>query len=115
MEFTCFIWVEANIELILPTEFKTGFGQSIVTNLRTRMSLRQIGCMRCDFVSDNAVFNVDFIRQTKVLFWCDIAQHGGTIPADLCCANTRRNVVVTWSNICRQWSERVERRFVTLL
>ena len=85
MEFTRFVRIEADIELILPTEFKARFRQGIVTDLRTNMSLGQVGRMRGDLVRDDAVLDVNLVRQTEMLFRRHVTQHRGTVPADLRC------------------------------
>src|SRR5438093_5407855 len=50
-----------------------------------------------------------------MLLWCDVAEHGGTVPADHRGADGARDVVITGSDVGCQRSERVERRFVSEL
>lgn len=67
---------EGQIELAFPSEFDSGFGESIVPILRARMSLRHVRRVGRDFVGNHAIFDVSFVgRQPKlhkldvVCFW----------------------------------------------
>ena len=64
MIFTRGIRVERQIKLIIPAEFKTGFGQGIITRLCTRMTFGKVGSMSGNFLGDDTVFDILFIRQT---------------------------------------------------
>ena len=63
MIFTRGIRIKGQIKLIIPAELKTGFGQSIITRLCTRMTFSKVSSMSSNFISDNAVFDVLFIWQ----------------------------------------------------
>ena len=76
------IRIQTKIELIIPAEFKTCLGQSVVADRGTRMTFGQIRGMRGDFVGNDAVLDVFFIGQAQVLFRCDIAKHRTAIPSN---------------------------------
>ena len=49
-----------------------------------------------------------------MLFGSDVAQHCGTVPADHCRPDSGRDVIVAWSDVRNQRTQRVERRFVAV-
>src|ERR1044072_8064513 len=79
------------------------------------MPLRQIRGVRRQLVSDDAVLYVLLVRKSEMLFWCHIAEHRRSKPTDHRRANGRRDVIVTGSDVGRQWTERVERGFMASL
>ena len=58
------------------------------------MAFGQIGGVRGDFVGDDAVFDVFFVRQAEMFFRRDVAQHRGAVPADHRRADAAGDVVV---------------------
>ena len=57
VEFTRGHGVEAQVELIFPAEFEARLAQRIVAVLRAGMAFGEVGGVRGDFVSDDAVFD----------------------------------------------------------
>ena len=53
--------IEAEIELILPAEFESGFAKRIVALLRSGMTFGQVGRMGSNLVSDDSVLHVFLI------------------------------------------------------
>ena len=74
--------VEPEIELILPAEVEARAGQSIVTKLRRRMALGEIGGMRRDAIGDNAGLHIVAVGQAEMFLGRDVAEHGAAEPAD---------------------------------
>ena len=106
--------IEAQVKLIVPTEFEPGLRQRVVPDLRTRPSFRQIGRMRGDFVTDDSRTNILFIRKAEVLFGCHIAQHRRSIPPDLGSAYCTGDVIVTGCDIGNKWTQSIEGRLETV-
>src|SRR5258708_12766757 len=79
------------------------------------MAFRDVRRVRRNSVRDHADLHVVAVRQTEMLFGCDVAQHGRTIPADLCRTDGARDVVVARRDVRREWPERVEWRLLTPL
>src|SRR5205809_7162345 len=77
------------------------------------MSLRKIGRVSGDFVGDHPVFYVLLVRQSQMLLGRYVTEHGRAEPANNSGANTACNMVISWGNVRRQWSEGIERGFVT--
>ena len=109
MKLACFFGIEAQVELVLPAKLETRFRQSIVANLRTRVTFCQICRMRSQLVGDDPLFHVVLVRQTKVLLRCHVAEHRCAEPPDHRSADTTGDVVVAGSNIGRQRPQGVER------
>src|ERR1700760_2880553 len=115
VKLTSTIGIEAQVELILPTKLEACLGESIVSNLRTGQSLRQVRCMRGNFVSDDARTNILSIWKTQMFLRSNVAEHRSSIPSDVCCTNRTGNVVVAGSDISNKWAQGIEGRFETLL
>ena len=115
MEIFSRIRVKTQIELVVPAKLETRFGQGIVPNLRPRVTLGQVGSVRGNLVRHDAVLHVFLVRQTQMLLGGDVAQHGSTIPANLCRTNSARNVVIARRNVGGQRPQGIERRFITML
>src|SRR5262245_7910413 len=86
MEFPRSDWIEAEIELIFPTELKARLAQDVVAILGAWMSLRQVGCVRRDFVSNYAILHVPLVWKAEVFLWRHIAKHCAPVPPDHGCA-----------------------------
>ncbi|MNR26083.1 hypothetical protein D3C85_1432730 [compost metagenome] len=71
--------------------------------------------MGCDFVGDQPLLHVLFVRQAEVFFRGNVAEHRATKPADHRRADTGSEVVVTRRNIGGQRPQGVEWCFVTML
>ena len=70
--------IEREIELIFPTKFEARFADGVVAILRAGMAFRQIGGVRGNFVSDDAVFDVFLVRRTEMFF-----RRRGTLGSEL--------------------------------
>jgi hypothetical protein len=57
--------VEAQVELILPTEFEARLRQGVVTDLRARMALGQIGGMCGQLVGDDSGLDIVLVGQAR--------------------------------------------------
>src|SRR6185503_8489973 len=79
------------------------------------MSLRQVGRVCRKLVSDYAILHVFLVRQSEVFFRRDITQHRGAKPPNHRRSNRRSNMIVSGSDVGREWTKRVERRFMTSL
>ena len=115
MEFTRLVRTETDVELIFQAEFEARFRQRIVSNLRARMALGQMGCVGGDLVGDDAILDIDLVPQAEMLLRPDVTQHRHAIPADGDSPDARGDVVVACRDVGGQWSQCVERRFVSLL
>src|SRR6266567_9434516 len=71
--------------------------------------------MRSDFVSDDPVFHILFVRKAKVFFRSNVAKHGRTMPSDHRRTDSRRDVIVSRSNVGNERPEGIEGRFVAKL
>ena len=94
MELLCLVGIEAEIELIIPAELKTGFGKRIIANLRAGVALGQVCCVSGNFISDNAIFYIILVRQAKMFLGRNITQHCRAIPADHGGADGGCNMIV---------------------
>src|ERR1044072_4745928 len=83
VELLCLVRVEAEIELVLPAEFETRFRKCVVSDLRARMPLGEVGGMCSDLVRHDTVLHVVLVRQSEVFLGRHITQHGRTIPTDI--------------------------------
>ena len=102
--------VEREIELVLPTEIEACARERIVACARPGVSLGEIGGMGSDLVGDDAGLDVIAIGEPEMLLGCDVAEHGGSEPADHRCADGRGDVVVAGGNVGGERTEGVERR-----
>ena len=96
------VGVETEVELVLPAEFESRLAQGVVTELCAGVALGQVGCMRCDFVSDDAFLHVLFVRQAKVFLGRDVAEHRAAIPANHRCADAAGDVIVAGGDVGRE-------------
>ena len=110
VEFACGFRVKAEIELILPAKLEAGLRERVVAVLRPGMALGEIGGMRCDFVSDDAILHILLVRQAEMLLRRHIAEHRAAIPADHGGSNAAGDVIVAGGDIggqrpeCVKWS-----------
>src|SRR5450830_1787726 len=104
--------VEAEVELVFPTELETRLAQRVIANLRAGMPFREIGCMRGDLVGDDPGLHVILVGQAQVFLGRDVAEHGATKPADHRRTDAGGDVVVARCNVGSQRAEGVERRLV---
>ena len=56
VEFARGVWVQREVELVLPAEVKTGLGEGIIPGLRAGMPLGKIGRMGGDEWSRESLF-----------------------------------------------------------
>src|SRR5689334_8545763 len=99
VELTGTLGIEAEIELVFPTELETGLAQGVVAELSAGMAFGEVGCVRGNFVGDNAFFDILFVRQAEMFFRSDVTKHRAAEPPDHGRANPAGDVVVTGSNI----------------
>ncbi|VDZ75443.1 Uncharacterised protein [Atlantibacter hermannii] len=74
--------IERQIELVFPAEFEARFRHGVIADLRARMAFGEVCGVGRDFVGDEPLFHILFIRQAEVLFWRHVAEHGTAEPAD---------------------------------
>ena len=91
--------IERERELLLPIELVAGIAESVVAVTGAGTSAGNVSSVRGNLVSNDAVLYVFLIRQAKMLFRCDVAEHGGAVPADHGCADRGSDVVVTRSDV----------------
>ncbi|MNB87228.1 hypothetical protein D3C75_342040 [compost metagenome] len=106
--------IERQVKLVFPAEFEARFRHGVIADLCPRMTLRQVGRMCGNFVGDQTLLNVLFVRQTEMLFRGDVAEHRAAKPADHRRANPGGEVVVTRCDIGGQRPQSVERRFMAV-
>ena len=58
-----FLRIKPDIELIVPAEFKARLTHGVVPDLRAGDALGEVCGVRGDFVGDDAVLDVVFVRQ----------------------------------------------------
>src|SRR5580704_2155700 len=61
-----------------------------------------------DFVADNARPNILLIRQTKVFFGRNVAEHSGPVPPDLRRSDRAGYVIVAGSDVGDERTQRVK-------
>ena len=95
------VGVEANVELVLPTEVEARPREGVVAHLRGRMALGEIARMGGDAVGDDAHLHIVPVGQAQMLLGGDVAEHGATEPADHRRANARGDVVIARRDVGR--------------
>mmetsp|Transcript_10666 Transcript_10666/g.13839 ORF Transcript_10666/g.13839 Transcript_10666/m.13839 type:complete len:295 (-) Transcript_10666:1007-1891(-) len=108
-------WVKSKVELIFPSEFKSGFRKSIIPVLSIWVSLCKISSMSCNSVSNQPSFDIITVWQPQMFLWGNITQHSAAHCTNICSANARGNVIVSGSNISGQRAQGVERSFMAPL
>src|SRR6185436_8049815 len=103
--------IERKVELVFPSELEAGFRKRVVLKLSARMSLGKVGSVSCDLVSYHSVLHVLLVRQAQVLLGGDVAKHGGSKPADHCCADRACYVIVARRDIGYERTKSIERSF----
>src|SRR5207248_5097337 len=107
--------IERQFELVFPAKFEARFGNGVVTVLRAGMVFGQIGGVRGDFVGDDAVLDILFVRQTEMFFRRDVAKHGATVPSDHGRADRAGAVIVAVLAVGGDRTQCVGGRFVAEL
>src|SRR6266849_3915503 len=107
--------VEAQVELVLPTELETRFRERVVADLRAGMPFGKVRGMRRDLIRHDAVLDVVLVRQSEVLLGRHVAQHRRTVPTDHRRSDRAGDVIVTGRDVGRERSQRVERSFLAVL
>ncbi len=95
----CCIGVERQVELVFPPEGKACAAECVITQFGGRVAFGQVCCVGCKAVGNNACFHVITVRQAKVLFRGNVAEHSGAKPPDHGGPNGRGNVVVARCNV----------------
>src|SRR5581483_3400366 len=108
----CGFGLERQSELFLPIEFVARIAQGVVTVLSAGTAAGHIGSMRSNFVGNDPVLYVLFVRQSELFFWCDVTKHRRAVPANHCRANRRSDVIVSKNYVGYQGTKSIERRFV---
>lgn len=77
MELTRTVRIEAQVELILPTELKTRLGESIVPQLYARPSFGQVRGVYGDLVANDARPDIFFVGLSEVFLggYVGVARH----------------------------------------
>ncbi len=104
--------VERQTELLLPVELVARSRQCVVAIAGTLPPACHIGCMRGDLVRDYTFTNVVCIRKSEMLLGRHVAQHVRPEPADHCCTDGARDVIVARRDVGHERPQRVEGRFV---
>ena len=99
MELACRFGVEAEIELVLPPEFKPGLAQGVVAVLGAGVAFGEVGGVGGDFVGDDAVFDVFLVGQAEVFLGRDVTEHGAAVPADHGGADAAGDVIVAGGDV----------------
>lgn len=60
--------VERQVELVFPAELEARFRHGVIADLRAGMAFGEVGGVGGDFVGNQSLLNVFFIRQAEVLF-----------------------------------------------
>src|SRR5436853_4303256 len=94
MKFTSSFGIQSQIKLVLPSKLETRFADGVVAVLRARMAFGQIGGVGGDFIGNDPVLYVFFVRQPEMFFRCDVTKHGATVPADHGRADRAGDVIV---------------------
>src|SRR5580658_5344362 len=94
--------VETQVELVLPSELKPRLAQSIVTRAGGWMPFGQIRRVGRNLVGNDSILDVLFVRQTEMLLWRHVTEHGTAVPTDHGGANGAGDVVITGSDVGRQ-------------
>src|SRR5437660_9753690 len=68
-----------------------------------------------DLVSDDSVFHILFVWKAEVLLGRDVAKHRSTVPPDHRRTDSRRDVIVSGSNVRDEGPECIKRRFIAKL
>ena len=76
------------------------------------MAFGEIRRVGRDFIGDDALTDVFFVRQSQVFFGRDVAEHGGSEPPYHRGADTAGDVVIPRGDVGRQRSQGVEGRLV---
>mmetsp|Transcript_35226 Transcript_35226/g.84981 ORF Transcript_35226/g.84981 Transcript_35226/m.84981 type:complete len:296 (+) Transcript_35226:316-1203(+) len=100
--------VEREVELIVPTKFESGLGESVVSVLRPGEILGEVGGVRGDLVGDDAGLDVVAIGKSEMLLGGDVTEHGGAERGDVGSADGRGDVIVAGGDVGRERSEGVE-------
>ncbi len=108
----CCEGVQGQVELVVPSEFKTGFTEEVIADLCGCVAFSEVGGMGGDSVGDDPLFNVFFVGESQVFLRCYVADHSGAIPGDECGADSGGDVVVARRNVRDQGSQSIERCFV---
>ena len=104
--------VERLVELVFPAEFEARLAQGVVAILRAGMAFGQVGGVRGNFVGDDAVLHILFVRQTQMFLGRDVTKHRATVPTNHRRADAAGDVIVARRNVRRERPERVKRRFL---
>ena len=69
--------IEREVELILPAELKARLGERVVSKLRARVALGESGGVGGEFLGNDAVTHVLFVRELQMFLGRHVAEHGG--------------------------------------
>mmetsp|Transcript_10070 Transcript_10070/g.13128 ORF Transcript_10070/g.13128 Transcript_10070/m.13128 type:complete len:210 (-) Transcript_10070:169-798(-) len=100
--------VQGQIELIIPTEFKSRLGQRVIAILSSGQTLGQVSCMGSDFVSNDTSLNIITVGETQMLLGSDVTEHGSSKGGNVGSTNSRGNVIITWCDIRSKRTKSVE-------
>lgn len=74
----------------------------------------EVGGVGGDFVGNQFLFDIFFVGQVEMFFWCDIVQYGVVELVDYCCVDIGGEMVVVWCDISGEWFQGVEWCFVVV-
>lgn len=109
MHGSCRDWIQRKVELVVPPELESCFGESIIPALRVRVLLGEIGGMCGNLVRDHTSLDVVSVRKTQMLLWRHVAQQCSSKRPNRRSADGRSNVIIAGCNIRgqRSYSRRI--------
>ena len=90
--FQCPLGIQAQVELVFPTELEPCSAQGVVAQRRAGVTFGQVGRMGGYLVGHDARADVLLVRESQMLLRRDVAEHGRPEPAYYACAYRARYV-----------------------
>src|SRR5438093_1649605 len=94
------LWIEREVELVLPAKLEARLAERVVPLARARMALGEVGGVSSDLVGDDTVLDVLAVGQAEMLLGRDVAEHRGAEPSDHRGADRGGDVVVARRDVC---------------
>ena len=104
----CGFWIHGAFPLCLPVKLSSGICHLVIDLTGTADTFGNVCCMCCDLGCHDSLFYVFKIWKCKVFCWCNIAEECSTVLSSDCSTDSGYNMVITWCNICYDWSKYIE-------
>ena len=104
----CRLRIHGTLPLCFPVQISSGLCHPVIFLSCSPHSFCNICRMCRNLRRHDSLFYIFKFWKCKVFCWCNISEECSTILSSDCSTDSGYNMVITWCNICYDWSKYIE-------